>query len=259
MARALTKTRADGPLYLRPPEIERQIDEVLPLGIWELRERLAVPDEKAPAYLHSETLVHLVRMAILENRQEVSSAVLPVLLGRCARNLNAKIHEGDFSDVESLREEILSQFSELFVDDAVAENGGMLDYYECRFNSAFRKFRISAVRKEITRLKYLDEPEEADEEMYDEPDHLLSLLLRNLASPATQEWDMLRNPLIEAIRKLARDERKAVILVYVLGYKQDSEDPNEVTAATRCKCTGKTIYNRLKRAEKKLSGFKEYV
>jgi hypothetical protein len=47
----------------------------------------------------------------------VLSAVLPVLLGRCARNLHAKIHEGDFSDVESFREEILSQFSELFVGD----------------------------------------------------------------------------------------------------------------------------------------------
>jgi hypothetical protein len=56
MARALTKTRPDGPLYLRPPEIERQIDEVLPLGIPELRERLAVPDDKVPSYLQSETL-----------------------------------------------------------------------------------------------------------------------------------------------------------------------------------------------------------
>jgi hypothetical protein len=102
---------------LAPPEIERQIDDVLPLGIPDLRERLAVRDDKAPAYLQSEALVHLVRMGIVNGRQKVLSAVLPVLLGRCARNLHAKIHEGDFSDVESFREEILSQFSELFVGD----------------------------------------------------------------------------------------------------------------------------------------------
>ena len=82
----------------------------------------------------------------------------------------------------------------------------------------------------------------------------------NFSEDITQEWEILRAPLIEAIKKLPREERKAVVLVHVLGYKQESEDPNEVTAATRCKCTGKTIYNRLKRAEKKLSGFfKEYV
>ena len=260
MARALTKTQLDGSPYVRPPEIERQIDEVLPLGISELRERLAVTDAKDPKYLRSETLVHIVRMAILENREGLSGATLPVLLMRCAGNLNAKIHDGDLPDVESVKEEILSQFSELFVDDAVARDGGMLDYYECRFNSAFRTFRISVVRKEITRLKHLDEPEETDEETYDQPDDSLSHFLKNLPSPATQEWEMLRAPLIEAIRNLPRDERRAVVLVYVLGYKQESEDPNEVTAATRCKCTGKTIYNRLKRAEKKLSGFfKEYV
>lgn len=260
MARALTKTKEDGSLYVRPPEIERQIDEVLSLGISELRERLAVADRKAETYLRSETLVHLVRMAILENREDMSGAVLPVLLMRCEGNLNAKMHEGDLPDVASVKEEILSQFSELFADDAVARHGGMLDYYECRFNRAFRTFRISVVRKEITRLKYLDEPEETDDETYEQTDDALSQVLGNLTSPATQEWEMLRAPLIEAIKKLPREERKAVILVHVLGYMQESEDHNEVTAATRCKCTGKTIYNRLKRAEKKLSGFfKEYV
>jgi hypothetical protein len=199
-------------------------------------------------------------MAILENRQDVLSAALPVLLMRCAGTLNAKMHKGDLPDVESVKEEILSQFSEFFVDDAVAKDGGMLDYYECRFNSAFLTFRINVIRKEITRLKHLDEPEETDEETYAQPDDSLSQFLSNLASPPTQEWEMLRAPLIEAIKKLPRNERKAVVLVHVLGYKQESEDPNEVTAATRCKCTGKTIYNRLKRAEKKLSGFlKEYV
>ena len=260
MARALTKTKEDGSLYVRPPEIERQIDEVLPLGISELRARLTVTDKEASTYLRSETLVHLIRGAILAKRDDVSNGVLPVLLMRCAGILNAKMHEGDLQDVESVKEEILSQFSELLVDDSVTEFGGILDFYECRFNKAFRAFRLDVIRKETTRLKYLQEPKEPDEEIYDQPDDVLSRVLGNLASPATQEWEILRAPLIEAIKNLPRDERKAVVLVHVLGYKQESEDPNEVTVATRCKCTGKTIYNRLKRAEKKLSGFfKEYV
>ncbi len=259
MARALTKTQMDGSLYQRPPEIERQIDEVVPLGITELRQRLAVTDRDAEAYLRSETLVHLVRMAILENRQELLSAVLLVLLARCESNLNAKIREWDLPDVESVREEILSQFAEFLATAATAEGNSLLDYYECRFNSAFLTFRISAIRKEVARLKHLHDSEETEDETCEASNEPPGGLFDNLKQSATQEWETLRAPLVEAIRKLPRDERKAVILVHVLGYQQESHDPNEVTAATRCNCTGKTIYNRLKRAEKKLSSFKEYV
>jgi hypothetical protein len=254
MARALTKTKMDGSLYGRPPEIERQIDEVLPLGIKELRQRLAVTDRVAEAYLHSETLVHLIRAAMLENRPEILSAVFLVLLARCESNLNSKILEGDLPDVESVREEILSQFGEF-----LAEGNNLLDYYECRFNSAFLAFRISAIRKEVARLKHLDGSEETEDETYEGSNEPPGGLFERLKQPATQEWETLRASLVEAIRKLPRDERKAVILVHVLGYQQESQNPHEVTAATRCNCTGKTIYNRLKRAEKKLSSFKEYV
>jgi DNA-directed RNA polymerase specialized sigma24 family protein len=75
----------------------------------------------------------------------------------------------------------------------------------------------------------------------------------------TQEWDALREPLVTAIEALPLDERKAVILVHVLGYKEESQDADEETAATRCKCTGRTIRNRLTRAAAKLSRFKEDI
>ena len=73
----------------------------------------------------------------------------------------------------------------------------------------------------------------------------------------TQEWDAFREPFLKAIDALPSDERDAVILVHVLGYKEKSEDPEEETAATRCNCTGRTIRNRLTRAAGKLARFKE--
>jgi DNA-directed RNA polymerase specialized sigma24 family protein len=75
----------------------------------------------------------------------------------------------------------------------------------------------------------------------------------------TQEWDAVRESLVKAIKALPTDERKAVILVHVLGYKEESEDPNEETAATHCNCTGRTIRNRLTRAAAKLSRFREDI
>ena len=41
----------------------------------------------------------------------------------------------------------------------------------------------------------------------------------------TQEWDAFREPFLNAIEALPPDERDAVILVHVLGYKEESEDP----------------------------------
>lgn len=260
MARALTKMKLDGTLYVRPPEIERQIDGVLSLGIVELRQRLMVADKNAGGYLRNETLVHLMRMSILENRAEVSEAVLPILLVRCEKNLEVTVSDG-LRDAAIVREDILGEFSELLALDSTTEPG-VLDFYECRFNSAFAALRTNAVRRAITRLKYEGEPDSADlpeDELYGQSDSLLKKLVDNLSSPATQEWGALRGPIIEAIKKLPRDERKAVILVHVLGYQQGSDDPSQITAATRCNCSPRTIYNRLQRAEMKLSAFKEYV
>ena len=76
-------------------------------------------------------------------------------------------------------------------------------------------------------------------------------------SPATQDGDVFRSELHDAILELPPDERDAVILVHALGYQEESDDPAEETAATRCDCTGRTIRNRLTRAATKLARFKE--
>ena len=260
MARALTKRKTDGTLYVRPAAIERQIDEVSSLGLTELRQRLMVVDKKAGGYLHSETLVHLIRLSILENRPEVSGTILSVLLVRCEKNLKVTVSD-DLRDAAMVREDILGEFSELLALDATT-NPGLLDYYEVRFNAAFAAHRINAVRKALTRLKYESEPESADlpdDDLFGQPDSLVKKLIDNLSEPPTQEWEALRGPITAAIKQLPREERKAVVLVHVLGYLQGSDDPSQITAATRCKCSPRTIYNRLQRAEIKLSAFKEYV
>jgi DNA-directed RNA polymerase specialized sigma24 family protein len=260
MARALSKMKLDGTLYVRPAAIERQIDEVLSLGIVELRQRLMVADKNAGGYLRHETLVHLIRLSILENRPEVSGAVLPVLLVRCEKNLEATVSD-ELRDAPMVREDILGEFSERLALDSTTEPG-VLDFFECRFNLAFSALRTDVVRRALTRLKYEGEPESADlpeDELYGQPESLLKKLIDNLSAPPTQEWEALGGRIIAAIKKLPRDERKAVILVHILGYQQGSDDPTLITAATRCKCDPRTIYNRLQRAEKRLSAFKEYV
>jgi hypothetical protein len=261
MARPLTNTDANDGLYTRPSAVEAQIDEAGRLSRSDLQARLSVTDRNDPAYLRSECLVHLVREGRRANDQQLMSAVLPVLLGRCEVNLLVKVPDGGMPDAASVRQEILENLTDLFVADGTGDFPDELDIYECRFNMAFRTLRIDAVRRDARRRKrsiaVVDLP---PSDALGEPDAYEDAFARvseNFKVLPTQEWDVFREPFVKAIEALPADEREAVILVHVLGYKEESEDPDEETAATRCNCTGRTIRNRLSRAAAKLSRFKE--
>lgn len=257
MARSLTKVGDNG-LLARPTAIDAQIDDALRLDCPALRARLAVADRTDPGHLRSETLVHLVREARRRNDQALISLVLPVLLGRCETNLLVKVPDGPLPEAASLREDILGAFSELFASDGAGEHPDELDFYECKFNRAFRFYRIDMVRREMARLQRVAQMPEPDED--GEPDVYEEVFARVSSAfrlPATQDGHVFRSELHDAILNLPPEERDAVILVHVIGYQEESDDPDEETAATRCNCTGRTIRNRLTRAGAKLSRFQE--
>ena len=224
MARPLTKTKGGGGLYARPIAVGAQIDEAVCLSRSELQTRLLIADRNAPGYLRSECLVHLVRQGRRPDDQQLMSAVLPVLLGRCEANLLVKVPDGGMPDAASLRQEILEDLTDLFVADGTGALPDELDFYECRFNKAFRALRIDAVRRDVRRRKrgitVIDLP---PSEAASEPDGYEDAFAR--VSDAfkilpTQEWDVFREPFVKAIEALPADERDAVILVHVLGYRR---------------------------------------
>jgi hypothetical protein len=262
MAQPLTKTKPDGALYVRSSVVEAQIDEVLRLSLPELRNRLLVTDQDAAGYLSHECLVHLVRQGRHCDDQALMSAVLPVLLGRCEANLLVKVPDSGIPDAASVRQEILDALADLFAMDGSDDCCNELDFYECKFNKAFRALRIDAVRRATRQrrsVKVVNLPRsEATSEPEGDEDAFARVFDAFKVLP-TQEWGALRPSLVAAIEALPPDERNAVVLVHVLGYKEESEDPNEETAATRCNCTGRTIRNRLTRAAAKLSRFREDI
>ena len=248
-------------MYTRPFAVEAQIDDVICLSRSDLQTRLSIVDRKSPGYLRSECLVRLVREGRRSDDQQLMSAVLPVLLGRCEANLFVKVPDGEMPDAASLRQEILDDLTDLFVTDGTGDFPDELDFYECRFNKAFRALRIDAVRRDVRRRKrgiaVVDPPPSEAEHATDAYEDAFARGSETFRVLPTQEWDVFREPFVRAIEALPADERDAVILVHVLGYKEESEDPEEETAATRCNCTGRTIRNRLTRATAKLSRFKE--
>lgn len=261
MARPLTNTETDGALYLRPPGVDAQIDYAMRLSLVDLRVRLLITDRNDPGHLGSECLVHLVREGRRYSNQALMSSILPVLLGRCEANLLVKVPDGGMPDAASLRQKILDDLTDLFVKDGSGDFPDELDFYECRFNMAFRALRIDAVRRDVRlrkkSIKLVDFPPLEVKSMPDPYEDAFARVSETFKVLPTQEWDVFREPFVRAIEALPPDQREAVMLVHVFGYKEESKDPEEETAATRCNCTGRTIRNRLTRAAEKLSRFKE--
>jgi hypothetical protein len=239
--------------------IEAKIDAALAQDRSALRQRSTVIDRSSPDYLPSECLIHLIREGMRSGDNGMANALVPVLLARCEANLKAKIPDGHLANAAIIRDEALGQFGELLASDGFGKNPDELDYFECRFNRAFRSFRIDIVRVAIAQSTGLVSLSEIPDDEQDVADDIKAWtqIREALRTPGNQEHTVQLNELLEALRKLPEDERKAVFLCRVLGFDEESEDPTKITAATLCNTTGRTIRNRLTRAAKKLAKFKE--
>lgn len=258
MARPLSKRKKTGQVYTRPPEIEAEIDAALRLDAATVRAHVLVADPADSRYLRSETLVHLLRLAMAQGDDLTFNSVLPVLLGRCEANLAQGVSDG-LRGAEQLREDILLGFSELLARDLTSQKFE-LDYYECRFNRAFRAFRITAIKRanddQIVDVYAQRDPHDGEGSALDD-DAALAAVSQAYRTPAGQEQHVLGREVQQALRTLPAKVRKAAILVHVLGYDVESNDPSKVTAATLCACSGRNIRYLLSRASAALSRFKE--
>ena len=258
MVRPLTMRTKTGELYVRPPAVETAIRGALREDWTTLRRRLEVTNVRSPEHLRSECLVHLARAASRKGDDRRMIAIVPVLLGRCEAILRARIPDSD-PGASEMREEVLDRFTDVLARGCVSERLDELDFYECRFNKALLALRRDVVDRVTRRLgRTVEVPRggDGDEALLSEEDGL-ALLSEAGRTPATQEQSARLKEVKEAIEALPADERQAFVLCRVYGYKVESTDPTETTAAVRCGCTGRTIRNRLSRAEAKLWRSKE--
>ena len=257
MARPLEKAKRGGPPYTRPPEIEAAIDLTLGQDLETVCRRAGIRDSSLKHYLPSECLVHVVRQARRNGDEAAAAQLLPLLLDRCNSILLSKV-ASSLSGAAELREDILGEFSELFALDGSPQDRHQLDFFEVRFNNAFATFRITRVRQELRRIKRTDTlpDDSALRDVRIDP-AALAMYTGLRSTTSDPENAAFRKELHTAISSLPLDERRALVLCKVLGLKEESENPNEQTAATLCKVTGRTIRNRLARALARLSRLKE--
>jgi hypothetical protein len=261
MARPLTKKNERGELYTRPPSVEARIDGVLGQDFAAQVRCARGADADSPDFLSSECLVHLIRDAVRRGDERAANAFMAPLLSRCEANLLKTVPDSAMRNAEGVRQEILSSFAIKFAEDGTEGHEDALDYFECRFNRAFRALRIDHVRAETSRRRELtDMPEPSRKQGGFAPDEeVLSRMSQAARIKAGQENRIYLPQVLRAVNALPPDQRRAVILCRILGYEEESTDARKRTAANICGVSGRTIRNRLSRADQQLQKFREGV
>jgi hypothetical protein len=246
MARPLLKNLA------RPPGIERKIDIALTQDWATLSRRARETNPQSGDFLPSECLVHLLRDAIRCGEDRIARVLMPQLLKRAEANLERTAPDSRMRDAESVRHEILSDLAMMFTQDGTEEHEDELDFYECKFQRALRFLRIDHVRKALSERKELtDLPESGDGQ--DEPgldDEMLARLSRMASTGPSQEDALYLPEVIAALDRLPADQKEAVVLRRIIGHKEEE-------VAKILNVEGRTVRNRLSRADKQLKTLKE--
>ena len=261
MARPLSRKNERGELYARPPGVEAKIDGAPAEDLAALVRCARAKDAASADFLPSECLVHLIREAIRSGDERTANALMPPLLNRCEATLRKMVPDNAMRNAEGVRQEILSSFAVKFAEDGTEGHEDELDYFECRFNRAFRTLRIDHVRAEVSRrreLTDLPEPTRKDGE-FSPDEEVLSRMSRAARINAGQENRIYLPQVLRAVNALPPDQRRAVILCRILGYEEESTDACKRTAAKICGVSGRTIRNRLSRADQQLRKFREDV
>jgi DNA-directed RNA polymerase specialized sigma24 family protein len=167
---------------------------------------------------------------------------LEPLLRRCEVILKAKVTVDIVATAQELREEILGSFAALFAEDGQPGATNNLDFFECRFYQAFRRFRLPLIKRERARIEPLESPsrdtEDSDGESDDEFFAKFAGTFRGTEHSINYE---LRQTFLKLIGTLPNKHQKALVLHYYHGLPVESDDSSLTTVATSCGVTGRTV------------------
>jgi hypothetical protein len=248
MPSPLTRQRPSGALYKRPPDIDAEIDRALAMSESELRGRLDPTDRDRQLSL--ECCVHLLRAAHRRGDVSFRDAVFTALLKRVDRCL-VRVVPGYLPNAEHTRENVRQRVAEIFAK-SLYRGDDRLDMYECRFRKVLRARVFDVQRQEGRHLGDAISLSDYEGGAGPDDDTHGARLPDELKVPPEQLDLVTRHELARAIEKLPADQKKALLLVEFMGFKVESNDPQEITAATLCNCKGRTIRYRLARAAKTL-------
>lgn len=238
--------------YKRLPATERQITDAINLDTALLVDRARQKDETAPGYLSAEALVYFIRRAHRSGDTKTRDKLFRDLFERCSPYFRGQFR--GFTKEE--REDLQCDLMKGIVEDIYAPDDRG-DFMQVRFWKYLDNKRIDACRKTF---RHSGDTESLDANFSDEGESARITLLEtqadNMLSP--EQLAMLS----DALAKLPPRLRRVFLLRHYVGMKIGEDDPaknagEEMTIAQQYGCSGRTIRNWLKEAERLLGGFRE--
>mgnify|MGYP000223942045 CR=1 FL=1 len=276
MVEPLRKRRADGSLYRRRREVEKELEGLEKLTLPEVLARAREGERAGKATVSSEALVHILRREVrVATTRSLTlgpiDGLIQILIQRAETMLRR--HLWRFDEID--REEICKQVTDRIVDE-IYEDSDLADYAEVNFNDWLRHNRLDAIRKQqrkIERMERLGDsvediaedeaqvvPEGIDDKVGSEPPPEAAYASSEACSKASlpariQDADLSPEDRyrIAAMVKQANlppHVLDAFLLYHYLGTQIESEDPGKHTLMKQFGKSEKTIRLWIKRAEK---------
>ena len=247
MITPLTRRDKSDTALRRPPNIEAQITEALDWDIEQVLNRASLP-EKSEGSMSSETLVHLIRADLKRQGTPMAELLIPILLARCAANLNYTVRGFREPTLSNVREEILGCLALLLVDPS-----NKADFFEVRFSLALVRLRIDCCHKHKRsddHLIFLDN--DSDTDLDGSPPQTSETQSGMNKKPLDAEQSYA---LKQALSRLNPQERQVLLLHRLGGIPINA---GEHCLVNIMGCSERTIRNRLRSAEQTLAAIKEH-
>jgi hypothetical protein len=253
MAGPLRKTKQDGTLYQRRPEIESRLDALTNLSRSEVANRCKISDPTNTDHIPSECLLHLVRRCRSDNSDRHFEVLFRILRQRVIARLPApEIGHGADGEVivshrnAKINESVMDRFQELLVSDRSGYDE-RLDYFEVNFDAAVAALRLDGRRKALKEEKR-SEPMTYDDETSDLNAEIEeAAAAQNPISESKFDDPAYRSRIYAAIESLPENQRRVLELLR-LGIPIDSKEPGIQTIVQILGCVEKTVRNRRDRA-----------
>lgn len=258
LLRPLTGRNREGETYERPPDVERQLREVLALPAADLLARADVLDHEDPHHLAEESLVYLVRHYHAGEDGEMVRELWTRLLKRCAKRINRHLANLE----RDLREQAFTDVINDVVTQILDLQNSRGDFFQVRFWMAIDGRAITIFKRYLKDLQRVAESfnlseivgEEGGGDDDDGSFRLSAVREGVFAQGLTPEQSAILQVALEGVPE---PFRTAFILRHAEGWQVESKDPAEPTISGYFGKTPRTIRTWLDKAEEFLSIWKD--
>ena len=238
--------------YKRLPKVEWQIADALTLEPGALLKRAQQREKTASDFLRAETLVYFIRHAIRSGDTKMRNALFRELLERCKPHFSGKFQGFSREDREDLQSKVMEKVTkDLFATDDCG------DFMQVRFWTYLERKCIDA-RRTVPHHNNNTESLDANYSDNGVSEGQTRLETEVDPRPSPEKLTMIS----EGLAKLSPRLRQVFLLRHYFGMKIGPDNPaeaaeDELTIAAHFRCSGRTIRNLLKEADKLLASFRE--